>query len=205
MARFLLLVYVDPDLLGSLPEGEFDGMMRQCLGHADDLRREGRLLDARMLEDPPTARSVRVRQGRTSVTDGPFSEVKEVLGGFNLIEAAGGGTLRAQMPPKIPLGLDPVVLAAAPRLRWSQATLMAEGISNGGEFQPSFARVPATSSAPSASPCVDLLPALVGAPQPITVRQQISVGFPLLFNAASMAFATAAASWPSTSRTTFQP
>lgn len=87
MARFLLLVYIDPDLLGSLPEGEFDGMMRQCLGHADDLRREGRLLDARMLEDPPTARSVRFRDGRRRVTDGPFSETKEVLGGFNLVEA----------------------------------------------------------------------------------------------------------------------
>lgn len=88
MPKFLLLVYVDPDRLDALPPGEYDGMMRHCLGHADELRGNGKLLDARMLEDPPTARSLRVRDGRVKVTDGPFSETKEVLGGFNLIEAA---------------------------------------------------------------------------------------------------------------------
>jgi hypothetical protein len=40
-----------------------------------------------MLEDASQAKSVRIRNGRTKVTDGPFSEAKEVLGGFNLIEA----------------------------------------------------------------------------------------------------------------------
>lgn len=85
--KFLLLIYIDHSLLHALPEGEFDGMMRRCLGHADELRVDGKLLDARMLEDPPTAKSLRVRGGRMQVTDGPFSEVKEVLGGFNLIEA----------------------------------------------------------------------------------------------------------------------
>jgi len=40
-----------------------------------------------MLEDAAKAKSVRIRNGRTKVTDGPFSEAKEVLGGFNLIEA----------------------------------------------------------------------------------------------------------------------
>jgi hypothetical protein len=86
--KFLLLIYIDPSLLGALPEGEFDGMMRHCLGHADELRREGTLVESQMLEDAPTARSLRVRDGRMQVTDGPFSEVKEVLGGFNLVEAA---------------------------------------------------------------------------------------------------------------------
>jgi hypothetical protein len=85
--KFLLLVYIDHSLLDALPGGEFDGMMRHCLGHAEELRREGTLLESRMLEDAPTARSVRIRDGRRKVTDGPFSEVKEVLGGFNLIEA----------------------------------------------------------------------------------------------------------------------
>lgn len=86
--KFLLLIYIDPSLLDALPEGEFEGMMRHCLGHADELRRQGTLAESQMLEDAPTARSLRVRDGRMTVTDGPFSEVKEVLGGFNLIEAA---------------------------------------------------------------------------------------------------------------------
>src|SRR6267143_4033662 len=62
-------------------------MMRGCLAHADELRRDGRLTDSQMLEDAETAKSVRIRNGRTKIMDGPFSEAKEVLGGFNLIEA----------------------------------------------------------------------------------------------------------------------
>jgi hypothetical protein len=83
----MLLIYNDPKLLDALPDGEFDSMMRSCLTHADELQGSGVLLESRMLEDPETARTVRRRQGRTTATDGPFSEAKEVLGGFNIIEA----------------------------------------------------------------------------------------------------------------------
>lgn len=85
--KFMLLVYVDDKTLGALPEGRFDEMMRDCLDHADGLHAEGRLIESRMLEPVRTAKSVRVRQGKVTVHDGPFAETKEVLGGFNLIEA----------------------------------------------------------------------------------------------------------------------
>jgi hypothetical protein len=85
--QFLLLVYIDPPLLAAAPPGEFESEMRQCLQHADGMAREGSLLGAQQLEDPGTARTVRVRGGRTSVLDGPFAETKEVLAGFNLVEA----------------------------------------------------------------------------------------------------------------------
>jgi hypothetical protein len=85
--KFMLLVYNDHRLLEALPPREADAMMRECLGHADELRLEGRLIESQMLEGTETAKSVRIRNGRTGVTDGPFSEAKEVLGGFNLIEA----------------------------------------------------------------------------------------------------------------------
>lgn len=85
--KFMLLIYNDPTLLDALPPGEFDARMRNCLAHADELRRDGRLLDSQMLESPETARSVRMRNGRLTTVDGPFAETKEVLGGFNLIEA----------------------------------------------------------------------------------------------------------------------
>src|SRR5216117_1486848 len=62
-------------------------MMRACLAHADELHQDGRLIESQMLEGAERAKSVRIRNGRTKVTDGPFSEAKEVLGGFNLIEA----------------------------------------------------------------------------------------------------------------------
>ena len=85
--QFLLLVYSDPALLEALPEGEFDARMRDCIRHADELKAQGCLLASQQLEAPATAKSVRVRQGRAAVVDGPFAETKEVLAGFNLIEA----------------------------------------------------------------------------------------------------------------------
>lgn len=86
--KFMLLVYTDDERLEALPSGEFETSMRECLAHADALRAGGKLLESQMLEAAPTARSVRVRQGRLTAHDGPFAETKEVLAGFNLIEAA---------------------------------------------------------------------------------------------------------------------
>jgi hypothetical protein len=85
--QFVALIYLDPTLLDAVPQEEADAMMRGCLAHADELRREGRLLESQMLAEPPAARSLRIRGGRMTVMDGPFAETKEVLGGFNLIEA----------------------------------------------------------------------------------------------------------------------
>ena len=85
--KFMLVIYNDPELYDGLPQTETDGMMRDCLAHADELHQDGRLIESQMLEGAERAKSVRIRNGRTKVTDGPFSEAKEVLGGFNLIEA----------------------------------------------------------------------------------------------------------------------
>lgn len=85
--QYLLLIYNDDTLLDALPDGEFDTRMRGCFEHADALRDDGCLLQSQQLESTNKARSVRVRNGRTSVVDGPFAETKEVLAGFNLIEA----------------------------------------------------------------------------------------------------------------------
>jgi hypothetical protein len=74
-------------MLDALPPRQADAMMRDCLNHADELRQEGRLIESQMLEGKETAKSVRIRNGSTRITDGPFTEAKEVLGGFNLIEA----------------------------------------------------------------------------------------------------------------------
>jgi hypothetical protein len=74
-------------MLEALPEGEMDDMLRTCFDHTDQLQRDGRLIESRMLDVARTAKSIRIRNGRVTATDGPFSEAKEVLGGFNLIEA----------------------------------------------------------------------------------------------------------------------
>ena len=85
--KFMLLVYNDSSLLDQMPARQFDSEMRDCLSHADELRERGRLLDSQQLEAPSTARTVRIRNGRQMIVDGPYAEAKEVLGGFNLIEA----------------------------------------------------------------------------------------------------------------------
>jgi hypothetical protein len=85
--KFAILIYTDATLLDALPAGQFEAKMRGCLEHADELRQEGRLLDSQMLESVATAKAVRVRNGRRTVVDGPFTETKELLAGFNLIEA----------------------------------------------------------------------------------------------------------------------
>jgi hypothetical protein len=85
--KFMVLIYNDSTMLDALPPAHFDATMRSCLAHADELRNEGHLLDSQMLESPSTAKSLRNRKNRMTITDGPFTETKEVLAGFNLIEA----------------------------------------------------------------------------------------------------------------------
>ena len=85
--QYLLLVYTDADLLDKLPPADFDTEMRGCLQHADAEQAQGRLVAFQQLQPAATARTVRVRDGRTSVLDGPFAETKEMLAGFNLVEA----------------------------------------------------------------------------------------------------------------------
>ena len=85
--QYLVLVYTDPKLLDAVPAETFDREMRQCLQRSDELKSKGTVLDFQQLEPPQSAKSLRVRAQKTVVMDGPFAETKEVLMGFNLIEA----------------------------------------------------------------------------------------------------------------------
>jgi len=85
--KFMVLIYSDNTMLDAMPPAQFDATMRGCLEHADELRKDGRLLDSQMLESASTVKSLRIRKNRLTVLDGPFAETKELLAGFNLIEA----------------------------------------------------------------------------------------------------------------------
>ena len=85
--KYLLLVYIDPELLDAVPAQDYDSEMRHCIRQADALRAQGTMLGFNKLQSPEQARTVRVREGRPAVFDGPFAETKEVLAGYNLIEA----------------------------------------------------------------------------------------------------------------------
>ena len=85
--HYLTLIHIDPALLAQLPQDEYDRIMRGCFDKADALQAQGCLHGSQQLEDPATARTLRVREGVSRVTDGPFAETREFLAGFNLIEA----------------------------------------------------------------------------------------------------------------------
>jgi hypothetical protein len=85
--KFIVLIYNDPALMAQVPAPELNTTLRDCIVHADEMHREGRVLQSEILEPPPTARTMRVRNGRKAILDGPFAETKEVLGGFNIVEA----------------------------------------------------------------------------------------------------------------------
>lgn len=86
--KFIVLIYNDPSMLAALPAAEVNSTLRDCIVHADEMARDGALVQSEMLEDTKTARTIRIRNGRKTIVDGPFTETKEMLGGFNIIEAA---------------------------------------------------------------------------------------------------------------------
>jgi hypothetical protein len=86
--RFLCLVYFEPQTLAALSPGEKAALNRNSMAYNDELTRNSHYIVAEALQPVRSARTVRVRQGKRSVTDGPFAETKEHVGGFILIEAA---------------------------------------------------------------------------------------------------------------------
>lgn len=78
--KYLCLVYLEEQKLDAVHDSE-------CAACGDGLRQSRTLIAAEALQPVETATTVRVRNGRVSVTDGPFAETKEQLAGFYLIEA----------------------------------------------------------------------------------------------------------------------
>ncbi|WP_227369911.1 YciI family protein [Halomonas sp. M20] len=82
--KYLCLVYSDEDTLHSLSDSPRD---EECLAYAESVQRSGRMIAAEALHPVRTATTVRVRGGKTNITDGPFAETKEQLAGFYLVDA----------------------------------------------------------------------------------------------------------------------
>jgi hypothetical protein len=82
--KYMLLVYLDEQ---AMSEAEREHCYVESAQLAQDLNSSGQYLDASPLHSVATATSVRVRDGRRVVTDGPFAETREQLGGYYLIDA----------------------------------------------------------------------------------------------------------------------
>jgi hypothetical protein len=78
--KYLCLVYGEEKAIQSVDD-------RHCMEYDRSIRASGQCIASEALEPVATATTVRVRNGKVSVTDGPFAETKEWLGGFWIIEA----------------------------------------------------------------------------------------------------------------------
>jgi hypothetical protein len=80
MMKYLCLVYLEASKLHAVAD-------RECMACGNGLRESGTLLAAEPLHPVETATTVRIRNGKMTITDGPFAETKEQLAGFYLIDA----------------------------------------------------------------------------------------------------------------------
>jgi hypothetical protein len=92
--KYLCLVYLDEKRLDELPDED-------CVAYDTAVRKSGHCIASEALESVQTATTVRVRNGKVAVTDGPFAETKEQLAGFYMIEA-GDLNEAIQLASKIP-------------------------------------------------------------------------------------------------------
>lgn len=85
--KYICLGYIDPTWFTSVPEAEQQAMMDRCFAYDDQLRANGHFKGGEGLQPPHTAMTLRPVNGKIVVTDGPFAETKEQLGGIMILEA----------------------------------------------------------------------------------------------------------------------
>jgi hypothetical protein len=85
--KYLCLMYIDECRAAGLTAAEMDAVQQECALFREELHAGGRFIASAKLAPAREAATVRAREGRISVTDGPFAETGEQLGGFYLIEA----------------------------------------------------------------------------------------------------------------------
>jgi hypothetical protein len=85
--KYLCLIYVDEKKADAMLKSEMDALIEETGAYNEALQKSGHFISAAGLQPVQTATTVRMRNGKLSVTDGPFAETKEVLGGFYVIEA----------------------------------------------------------------------------------------------------------------------
>jgi hypothetical protein len=85
--KYLCLIYCEEKKVEAMPAQILDGIVDECIRYGDTLRQNDQLIASQRLQSVRTATTLRMVDGRVAVTDGPFAETKEQLGGFYFIEA----------------------------------------------------------------------------------------------------------------------
>ena len=85
--QYLLMIYENEQLANDMSEAEKGKVYGDYMEFTKQIRASGHMKAGDALQPVATAKSVRIRSGKTTITDGPFAETKEQLGGYYLIEA----------------------------------------------------------------------------------------------------------------------
>ena len=85
--RYLLLIHSEESRFEAMSEDELAALYEEYGRFTADIQASGHMVAGAQLQPTSAATSVRIRNGETLVTDGPFAETKEQLGGYYLIEA----------------------------------------------------------------------------------------------------------------------
>jgi hypothetical protein len=85
--KYLCLIYEDENIWPNMPKAESDRLMADYGALTADIKKSGHYLAGEALQPTSSATTVRIRNCATHVTDGPFAETKEQLGGFYMIDA----------------------------------------------------------------------------------------------------------------------
>jgi hypothetical protein len=84
--QYMLLIYDDPNVLAAMSEEGSKAFFGEYFAYSDELQAAGAFVAGDALQATTTATTVRVRDGQTLSTDGPFAETKEQLGGYYVVE-----------------------------------------------------------------------------------------------------------------------
>lgn len=85
--KYVCLGFIDETKFARVPPADAQKMMEECFAYDDELRRGGHFLGGEALDSARNAVTLRTKDGAVEVTDGPFVETKETLGGILLLEA----------------------------------------------------------------------------------------------------------------------
>jgi len=85
--KYVCLGYIEPGKFENMPETERNALVDACLAYDDVLRKNGHFAGGEGLQPASNAVTLRFRSGKVMVTDGPYAETKEQIGGFLLLEA----------------------------------------------------------------------------------------------------------------------
>ena len=85
--KYICLGYIEANKFEIMSESERNAMVDECFTYDDELRKKGYFAGGEALQGPQTATTLRWKNGKVSITDGPYAETKEQIGGILVLEA----------------------------------------------------------------------------------------------------------------------